>query len=115
MDPTVFTALALAFGFTFGTAVITSIILQTGAIRIREQELEFKREMLLRHVPTGDVARALAAPSTLCPEAPDFDKDAATRQASLTNVHDKHHEFLPASVTPESPMFSRRIFFVPPA
>jgi Na+-translocating ferredoxin:NAD+ oxidoreductase RnfG subunit len=61
VDPTVFIVLALVFGFAFGTAIITTIITQIGKYRLREQELEFKREMLLNGVPAQEIERALAA------------------------------------------------------
>ncbi len=43
VDPTVFIALVLVFGFAFGTAIVSSIICQIGKYRRREQELDFKR------------------------------------------------------------------------
>jgi hypothetical protein len=62
VDPTVFVTLALVFGFAFGTAIISSVICQIGKFRKREQELEFKREMLLHGVPAEEIERTLAAP-----------------------------------------------------
>ena len=62
MDPTLFTVLVLVFGFAFGTTIVSSIVCQIGRYRRREQELEFKREMLLRGVPAEEIERTLAAP-----------------------------------------------------
>ncbi len=61
VDPTVFTVLVLVFGFSFGTAIFSSIVCQIGKYRRREQELEFKREMLLHGVPAEEIERTLAA------------------------------------------------------
>jgi hypothetical protein len=61
VNSTVFIVLTLAFGFGFGTAIVTTIITQIGKYRLREQELEFKREMLLNGVPAEEIERALAA------------------------------------------------------
>jgi hypothetical protein len=58
VDPTIFIVLALAFGM----AIVSSIICQIGKFRRREQELAFKREMLLHGVPAEEIERTLAAP-----------------------------------------------------
>lgn len=75
VDPTVFIALVLVFGFAFGTAIVSSIVCQIGKYRRREQELDFKREMLIRGVPAEEIERSLATPST--PSS-----DAATRETT---------------------------------
>lgn len=62
VNPTVLIVLILAFGFGFVTAIVTTIVTLIGKYRLREQELEFKREMLLHGVPAEEIERTLAAP-----------------------------------------------------
>ncbi len=62
VDPTVFVIFSLVFGFAFGTTLLTTVVSQIGKFRRRQQELDFKREMLLHGVPAEEIERTLAAP-----------------------------------------------------
>ena len=83
VDPTVFVTLALVFGFAFGTTIISAIVSQIGKYRRLEQELEFKREMLLHGVPAEEIERTLAAPiKDSKPQTPVYNGNVVIQQTA---------------------------------